>query len=350
MENSIFELQQPSDTSVSLAYQITAEKQRVDLNVKLMCRDCKDPIPNIVEDFKQGDLVCGNCGLILGDRIIDTRSEWRTFANDEGGADPSRVGAAADPLLGQRIGLETVISKLDGGKGDARDLSKVHAKTSAVKGERNILHAFKDIQGLADRISLPRDVADQAKQLYKTVEDQKLLKGKNVDAIIAVTIMIACRQKGVPRTFKEITHLTKVPKKEIGRVFKILSAHLNQQVGETVSKNGTVGKLTVGDLMTRYCSHLGLPHAISRHSQAIANKAEGLAGLAGRSPLSISGACIYMISHLLGNPKTAKEIAPVVGVSDGTIRQAYKILYGHKDFLLSDELKEIGNMDSLPTV
>ena len=51
-----------------------------DPNLRLVCRDCKDQVPNIVEDFSAGDLICGNCGLVLGNRIIDTRSEWRTFA------------------------------------------------------------------------------------------------------------------------------------------------------------------------------------------------------------------------------------------------------------------------------
>lgn len=45
--------------------------------VKLICRNCKNPEPNIVEEFGKGDLVCGDCGLILGDRVVDTRSEWR---------------------------------------------------------------------------------------------------------------------------------------------------------------------------------------------------------------------------------------------------------------------------------
>ena len=48
-----------------------------DLAVRLICPECRDPNPNIVEEFGSGDLVCGNCGLILGDRIVDTRSEWR---------------------------------------------------------------------------------------------------------------------------------------------------------------------------------------------------------------------------------------------------------------------------------
>ena len=48
-----------------------------DLAVRLICPECRDPRPDIVEEFGSGDLVCRNCGLILGDRIVDTRSEWR---------------------------------------------------------------------------------------------------------------------------------------------------------------------------------------------------------------------------------------------------------------------------------
>ena len=51
-----------------------------DLAVRLICPECRDPNPNIVEEFGSGDLVCGNCGLVLGDRIVDTRSEWRVSA------------------------------------------------------------------------------------------------------------------------------------------------------------------------------------------------------------------------------------------------------------------------------
>ena len=52
-----------------------------DLAVRLICPECRDPRPDIVEEFGSGDLVCRNCGLILGDRIVDTRSEWRVSYN-----------------------------------------------------------------------------------------------------------------------------------------------------------------------------------------------------------------------------------------------------------------------------
>ncbi len=48
-----------------------------DLSVRLICPDCRDPNPQIIEYFGAGDLVCADCGLVLADRVIDTRSEWR---------------------------------------------------------------------------------------------------------------------------------------------------------------------------------------------------------------------------------------------------------------------------------
>src|SRR4051812_18720807 len=100
------------------------ERVQPNLNVIVCCPECKARPANIVEEFASGDLVCGDCGLVLGDRIIDTRSEWRTFANDEGD-DPSRVGQAANPLL-EGSQLDTIIGRRDGGSGVAKDLNKVH--------------------------------------------------------------------------------------------------------------------------------------------------------------------------------------------------------------------------------
>lgn len=88
--------------------------------------------------------------------------------------------------------------------------------------DENILTAFKSIQHMGDVISLSRLVTDSAKQLFKKVNDDKLLKGKSPEAIMAACIYIACREHQVTRTFKEICNVTKVSKKEIGRCFKIL--------------------------------------------------------------------------------------------------------------------------------
>lgn len=64
-----------------------------------------------------------------------------------------------------------------------------------------------------------------------------------------------------------------------------------------------------------------------------------------------------MVSYLLGYGKTAKEISMVAGVSDGTIRTAYRLLYNARNDLIKDEWlqnpkdpkgKPIGDMKNLP--
>merc|ERR1712223_524931 len=59
-----------------------------------------DPDAFLIEDYHAGDMICSMCGLVVGDRVIDVGSEWRTFANDKGGEDRSRVGGPENTLLG----------------------------------------------------------------------------------------------------------------------------------------------------------------------------------------------------------------------------------------------------------
>ncbi|KAJ2683732.1 transcription initiation factor IIB [Coemansia spiralis] len=304
---------------------LTALDER--FSVRLMCRNCRDPVPNIVEDFASGDYVCGDCGLVLGDRIIDTRSEWRTFANDEGD-DPSRVGSAANPFLdGDQ--LDTIIARGgDGGSGMARDLNRTQGRSTAQRHERNLVQAYKEISALCDAFDIPKTIVDIAKQLYKKVDDNNLQRGKNNDAIIAACIFLACRQDNAPRTFKEICALTKVDRKDIARVFKFLKSKLGANTGTTSSN----------DLIARFCSNLNLDQDTWRIARLLTEKAKDMEHISGKSPLSIASACIYMASHLVGDGRDARSISDIAGVGEATIKTTYKILYANRRDLLTPEV------------
>jgi len=327
------------------------------LNVAAICPECKENPPNLVEEFSSGDLVCGSCGRVIGDRIVDTRSEWRTFSNDDQGTDdPSRVGDGANPLLNGSQ-LATGIAY---GEGKNGDLHRAHGRSTADKATKGLLAAYKEIGAHCDAVNIPKNVSDTAKHLFKLVDDAKAFKGKSQEAIIAGCIFIACRQCGVPRTFREIYALTKVSKKDIGRTFKALEkffAGLNRGAntpsGTTVQKDDYKATTSTAakDLCLRYCSQLGLKsQQFVKVSQGLADKTSTVGDLAGRSPLSVSAACIYMASYLLGKPKTPKEISAIAGVSDGTIRTAYKYLYQERERLIEKEwiADGKGNMDNLP--
>ena len=82
----------------------------------------------------------------------------------------------------------------------------------------------------------------------------------------------------------------------------------------------------------------------------LAAKTSTTGSLAGRSPLSTAAACIFMAAHLMGQPKNAKEIQTVAGVSDSTIRHAYKLLYNDKEKIITEEIMSKGaDPAKLPT-
>ncbi|XP_025158052.1 transcription initiation factor IIB isoform X2 [Harpegnathos saltator] len=173
------------------------------------------PDAPLIEDYRAGDQICSECGLVVGDRVIDVGSEWRTFSNEKSGVDPSRVGGPENPLL-SGSDLSTMIGPGTGAASfDGFGTAKYQNRRTMSSSDRALVNAFREINGMADRINLPKTIVDRANTLFKQVHDGKNLKGRANDAIASACLYIACRQEGVPRTFKEICAVSKISKKEI---------------------------------------------------------------------------------------------------------------------------------------
>lgn len=256
MANATIQMRHSSSLTDATITIKAPEPWRENLNMQMICRDCKEVPPNLVEEFSSGDMVCGSCGLVLGDRIVDTRSEWRTFSNDDqGNDDPSRVGDGANPLLNGSQ-LQTSISFGDGPNGRNRELHRAQNKATHDKGTKGLLTAYKEVGALCDAIGIPKNVSDTAKHLFKMVHDAGAFKGKSQETIIAGCIFIACRQCKVDRTFREIFALTKVTKAEIGRIFKALEKFFAAQNQQKVKDAEQIGGKSKAERRLFLCSCL----------------------------------------------------------------------------------------------
>jgi len=247
--------------------------------------------------------------------------------------------------------LDTVISFRDGGSGIARELQRAASRQQNSRSERNILSAFRDISNWCDQFSLPKTISDIAKQLYKRSDEEKLLRGKPLDAVIAACIFIACRQAHVPRTFREICNLTHVSKKVLGQCYKALEQAFNLAPGaSTNTTSPNTSSSGPENLLVRYCNHLDLPAQVQSICSdiIIAARKHGIAD--GRSPVSIAGGAIYFTCHLLGKVKSVRDISAVAGVSEGTIKLVYRLYYAEKEKLIKQEWVDEGKakLDRLP--
>ncbi|EFA77303.1 transcription initiation factor IIB [Heterostelium album PN500] len=307
---------------------------------KVFCHICQNPDPDIVEDYAKGDLICRECGVVLGDRIVDEHSEWRTFSNSEStGSDPNRVGGPTNPLL-RDSGLSTVIGK--GTSKDSSALSRMQNRGALANGDRSLLAGFKEIARMADHMGLPQTVQDTANELFREMDDKKSMKGRSADGILAASLYIACRIEGITRTFKEICALSNnVSKKDLGRCYKMMKEALANRIN--------LQAISTEDFMTRFCTNLNLPLDVKRAAEHVSRTAMELGIVAGKNPISVAAASIYMVSQLSPEKRTQKMISDISGVSEVTIRNAYKDLYIKREQLLPPNSPFLTNVANLPS-
>jgi transcription initiation factor TFIIB len=354
----------PSDENGASAEQ-ASQPYRENLSVIVTCPDCKEYPPNLVNEG--ATLVCASCGMVLEDRVVSMESEWRTFNSDEGkGDDPSRVGEAENDLnLGDH--LETRISTSQSSSKASRMLAAAQNKQSSEKTNKSLASSFKQVDFWGEKAALQKNIRDTAKTYLKQVDDAKAFKGKQQDAVVAGCIFIACRQAQAGRSFNEIHQLTQVPKKEIGRVYKHLEKFLRSaadaKIGRIEAEGGIFNpaatsyketkSTNASDLCARFVNMLNLPVKVEVIARSVADRIVSINELAGRSPLSNAGACIYFASHFVSLGKSAKEISQVAGVSDTTIKGAYKFLFNAKDNLILEKWSKPpfnGDPKNLPQV
>ncbi|MFX1452026.1 MAG: TFIIB-type zinc ribbon-containing protein, partial [Promethearchaeota archaeon] len=73
---------------------------------KIVCPECGNE-SNIVNDDTRGEIICGNCGIVISEKVIDQGPEWRAFNTLERDK-RSRVGSPISYTIHDK-GLSTMI-------------------------------------------------------------------------------------------------------------------------------------------------------------------------------------------------------------------------------------------------
>ncbi|XP_048491120.1 transcription initiation factor IIB-like [Beta vulgaris subsp. vulgaris] len=303
----------------------------------LFCNDCKKHT-EVVFDHSSGDTVCSECGLVLESHSIDETSEWRTFADSADDTDPNRVGSPTDPLLAD-IPLSTVITTVNGARVGG-GLPK--SATAFDKKSNLLLSAFQYISLMSDRLALVPTIKDRAKEIYKNLLDhnQKSCRGKNLDAMVAACVFVACQQENLPRTLKEVCSVVAngTTKKDVGKAKTFIMNHLKNEEDNNKNKNknnydnnNNNRMIRAADFVKRFCSNLGNMdnRAMKAAFEAVQTSEEEID--VRRSPLSLAAAVIYIVSQLSEESKrpSLRDVSVATGVAEGTIRSAYKDLRPH---------------------
>jgi transcription initiation factor TFIIB len=287
------------------------------------CPECASK--NLVHDYDSGETICGDCGLVLYETMLDKGPEWRAFTQQEK-TSRSRVGMPTSYSIHDK-GLSTTISQVDR---DAfgRKLplstrlqmwrlrkwqirSRVHSSI-----DRNLSQAMSELERLASHVTITPSIKEKAALIYRKALDKGLVRGRSINAITAASLYAACRESGTPRTLREISEASLVDKKDVARCYRLLIQEIRFS-------------MPVADSLT-YVSKIAQKNGISGRTQGAAitilAEAKRKRFAAGKDPMGLAAAALY-IACLQQNEKiTQKDIAEAAGVTEVTVRNRYKSL------------------------
>jgi len=297
------------------------------------CPECGSS--NLIHDYDTGETVCGDCGLVLYEQMMDKGPEWRAFTQEEK-ASRSRVGVPTSYSVHDK-GLSTAISQVDR---DAfgRKLplstrlqmwrlrkwqirSRVHSSI-----DRNLAQAMAELDRLSDKVYVPPPIKEKAAVTYRKALDKGLVRGRSIAAIAAAALYAACRGSGTPRTLREIAEASLVDKKDVARCYRLLLRELDVH-------------MPIADPLT-YVSKIAERTGISGKTQGIAiqilREARKRRAAAGKDPMGLAAAALYIACLKNNEKKTQKDIAEAAGVTEVTVRNRYKTLKKQLNLELPD--------------
>lgn len=313
---------------------ITKEIPKTSKRLVENCPECSSK--NLVHDYDTGETICGDCGLVLYEQMLDKGPEWRAFTSEEK-ASRSRVGMPTSYSIHDK-GLSTTISQVDrdafGRKLPASTRlqmwrlrkwqirSRVHSSV-----DRNLSQAMSELDRLSGRITISPAIKERAALVYRKALDKGLVRGRSISAIAAASLYAACRKSGLPKTLREIAEASLVNKKDVSRCYRLLLQELDFH-------------MPISNPLT-YVSKIALKTGITGRTQGTAitilAEAKRKRFSSGKDPMGMAAAALY-IACLQNNEKiTQKDIAEASGVTEVTVRNRYKSLKGQLKLEIPDK-------------
>ncbi len=176
--------------------------------------------------------------------------------------------------------------------------------------ERNLAHGLGDVRRIASVLELSDSVRDQACQLFRSAQNEDLLRGRSIEAIAAASVYGACRCNGFSRLLGEVSEMARVEESRVTNAYKTLNEELGLPA-QPVSPSMFVPRLA---------SDLECPDEIRQRARTLAKQAEELGVTTGVHPAGFAAACLYKAGQEQGTWVTQSDVAEIGNVTPTTVR------------------------------
>jgi transcription initiation factor TFIIB len=300
----------------------TEHESASEIDPSTSCPECGG---QIIRDEDHGETACEDCGLVLDDEALDHGPEWRAFYAEEKD-EKSRVGAPMTPLLHDK-GLSTTIgwqnkdaygNTLSSHQRQKMNRLRTWDERFRTKDahERNLRHAFGEINRMASALGVADPIRETAGVLYRRAVEEDLLPGRSIEAMATASLYAAARQHGTPCTLVACASVSRVEKVPIQRAYRYLSQQLDLRIAPADPLQ----------YVRQFASELDVSDEAERLARDLLDVAQTQNVYSGKSRAGLAAAALYAATHLTNEGLTQATVSDVAHVSHVTIRSRYQEL------------------------
>lgn len=263
------------------------------------------------------ETVCQECGLVVDEQRIDHGPEWGSY--EDGAADARRTGGPVTPSRHDR-GLSTEIGYKTDGNGNVLSgrkrehlsrLRRVHSRARfTAKVERNLSAAFTEIRRMVAALDLGYDVRDRACRLFRSAQDEDLIRGRSIEAVASAMLYAACRCSNVVCSMASIVTVARVDEDRIRSVYNSLNAELGLPV--PVQRPA--------DFIAGLASEFAVPDRTERRAFELSEAAHETPVSNGCNPAGVAAACLYQAAEEHSRVVHQGDLADAADVTAATLR------------------------------
>ena len=281
------------------------------------CHRCTDG--SITTDVESGEMFCSKCGLVIVERAESYGPEKQARISDNKDNN-SRTGPPTSPIMYDG-GLSTVIGSTNRDssgrvitlsmKSNIKRLRVLDGRSPVDKRTAGSLkYGLLEIKRLKDKLAVSDAVMERAAYLFRKAVEVNMTRGRSLGVLAAAIMYVACRETDTIRDLNDMERASNVKRRDITRIYRMLVV----EMGLIMPVTDPVRHVS------KIAGSLKLSEKTTRQAMTILQNAKENGSLAGKSPIVLAAAALYMASIESDDPKTQLEIVNASGISGVSVR------------------------------
>lgn len=174
-----------------------------------------------------------------------------------------------------------------------------------------MLWRFAELRKIGERLGVQDAIIGKAERVCLRALEREVSAGWKNSELVASALYLACRATRTPRTVGDVEAASGLRQNKILRRYKLLLRGLNLEVPP----------MEAASCLETLAERVGASERARRDASDLLKRAAKTTASAGKNPISVAAAALYLSCNGNGQKRTQQDLAEAAGVTSVTIRQ-----------------------------